>query len=376
MKKAMFFMLLFVVVLFGGIFFFKYLVAREQKAYIKAHQVIITTVSAMQAPLKEWQPHLDATGSLRTVKGVNVTTELGGMIRDIYFIPGSYVQQGTVLVQLDIAPDVAKLHELQADAAIAKITFLRNQKQYQIGAISKETLERNEANYKATAALVEEQKATIAKKIVRAPFTGRLGISAVNPGQYITPGETIVTLETVDPIYADFFLPQQNLPSISVGQNAFIQMDAYPNKTFTGKITTINPIVTTSVRNVEVEATLPNKEGLLLPGMFVSVTLITGQPVKKITLPKLAISFNPYGSIVYVLTKTTQTKDGQPVWKTTQKFVKTGESRGNQVAVLSGIQVGDMVVTSGQLKLKNDSLVVINNNVAPSFDPDPKVPNR
>lgn len=369
-------MLLFLVILFGGVFTYKYLKTRAIKAYIKAHKVTIETVSATKATEQEWQPQLAITGSLRTVKGVNVTTELGGMIRDIYFTPGSYVYKGELLVQLDIDPDVAKLHELEANAAIAKITYERNKKQYAIGAVSKETLDRDEANYKATAALVTEQKGTIAKKVIRAPFSGRLGISAVNPGQFINPGDKIVTLETIDPIYSDFYLPQQKLPSIAVGQPVTVTTDAYPKETFIGKITTINPIVDKSIRNVEVEATLRNPKHLLLPGMFVTVNIKTGKPTKFITLPQMAISFNPYGAVVFTLTKTNKKYQGKPVWRATQKFVKTGDSRGNQIAVLSGVKKDDTVVTAGQLKLANGSLVVINNTITPSFSPSSQVPNR
>ena len=327
MKKRMFFMLLFVAILFGGIFGYKYIKGREQKAQEKAAEVVVSTVSAMSVTEEEWQSRLKVTGSLRTVKGVRVTTELGGMIRDIYFKPGSYVTKGELLVRLDIDPDVAKLHELTANAAIATITFHRNQKQYEIGAVSKETLDIDEANYKATAALVSEQEGTIAKKVIRAPFSGRLGVSEVNPGQFLNPGDAIVTLETIDPIYADFYLPQQDLPHLVAGKDVSVTMDAYPKKIFEGIITTINPIVDRSIRNIKVEATLPNVKRELLPGMFVSVSIKTGEPQQRVTLPQMAISFNPYGSIVYVLTKTNKTHEGKAVWKAGQKFVKVGETR-------------------------------------------------
>src|SRR3990167_927340 len=363
MKRSMFVMLLIVALVFGGIFFFKYMQAHERKKYVAAHRIIVSTVSAIPASKQQWEPHLEATGSLRTVKGVNVTTELSGMIRDIYFESGAYVKKGTKLVCLDIDPDIAKLHELQANAEVAKITYFRDKKQYQIGAVSKETLDREEGNYKATAALVEEQRGIIAKKIIRAPFEGKLGISTVNPGEFINPGDNIVTLETLDPIYADFYLPQQDFPRVSIGQIASLSIDAYPGKTYTGKVTTINPIVDKSIRNVEVEATLPNPQHELLPGMFVSVNVRTGDPIALITLPKMAITFNPYGSLVYVLTSTKQTYQEKPVWQATQKLIQTGESRGDQVAVLKGVEEGEFVVTSGQLKLKNGSYVIINNRM-------------
>lgn len=376
MKKAMFFMILAVVILFGAIFGFKRFVAMKQKEFIANMGNQTVTISATAAQTATWDNQILVTGSTRTVKGVNVTTELSGMIREIDFQPGSDVKQGDLLVKLDIAPDIAKLHQLEAQAAFAKITLDRNKKQYSFGAVSKETLDSDVANFESTAAQVEEQKATIDKKIIRAPFSGRLGISQVNPGQFIDAGTAIVNLQTLDPIYVDFYLPQQDIPQIHVGQEIDMTVDRAPNITFTGKITTINPIVDTDVRNVEVEATLPNADKVLLPGMFTNVSITTGKPQSYITLPQLAITFNPYGALVYLLKQTNEKQNNQPVWEATQQFVTTGPSRGNQIAVLKGIKVGDMVVTSGQLKLKNGSRVTINNSVQPSDNPNPDVAEK
>lgn len=361
---------------FAAIVAFKQFIHYEQKKFSTQFRNPIITISATSAVSSQWNDNINVVGSTRTVKGVNVTTELAGMITEIDFTPGADVKKGDVLVRLDIAPDVAKLHELQAQASLDKITYNRDKIQYGFGAVSKEQLDTDLANMQSTAATVEEQKATIDKKIIRAPFTGKLGISAVNPGQFIDSGATVVNLETLDPIYVDFYLPQQQIQDASVGLTVQVTADRLPGKIFSGKITTINPIVDTDVRNVEVEATLPNPNEVLLPGMFTNVTFNVGKPQAYITLPVMAVTFNPYGSLVYLLKKTNQLHDGKPVWQAEQQFVDTGESRGNQISILKGVKAGDVVVTSGQLKLKNDSLVVINNSVVPSNDANPKVAER
>ena len=363
-------------VFFGAIVAFKKFIFHEEKKISMQFKNPVVTISAMPAVSTEWGSTIDVVGSTRTVKGVNVTTELAGMIVEIDFTPGANVKKGDVLVRLDIAPDIAKLHELQAQASLDKITYNRDKVQYSFGAVSKEQLDTDYANMQSTAASVEEQKATIDKKIIRAPFTGKLGISAVNPGQFIDSGATVVNLETLDPIYVDFYLPQQEIPKAVVGAVVQVTTDRLPGKTFTGKITTINPIVNTDVRNVEVEATLPNTQEILLPGMFTNVSFSVDKPKTYITLPVMAVTFNPYGSLVYVLKKTNQQHNGKIVWKAEQQFVETGVTRGNQIAVLKGIKEGDVVVTSGQLKLKNGSFVVIDNTVMPSDNPNPVVKER
>lgn len=365
MKK----MIIYVVIFFAIIFGIKIIMGLYEKmvAYYRLkHRVV--TISATEAQQSSWQPSISAVGSSRTYQGVNVTTELGGMVVGIHFKPGQYVKKGDLLVQLDISTDVAQLHALQAQAAFAKITYERNLQQYKIGAISQETLAGDEAQYKATAADVVEQEATIAQKTIHAPFSGKLGVSLVNLGQYIRPGDAVVNLQTLNPIWVDFYLPQQDLPEVTLGKPVTVTVDTYSGQKFTGKITTINPMVDTDVRNFEVEATLPNPAQKILPGMFVNVTLDTGTAQSHVTLPQTAISFNPYGDVAFILKKTGQTINKQPVWQANQSFVTVGETRGDQIAVLKGLQAGDMVVTSGQLKLTNGDMVIIDNSLAPSSD--------
>lgn len=364
-------MLICIIIFFGAIFALKVFIFHKEKSISATFKNPIVTVSAMAAKTDQWSSVINVVGSTRTVEGVNVTTELPGMIEEIDFIPGADVKKNDVLVKLDIAPDVAKLHELQAQATLAKITFNRDQKQYHFGAVSKEQLDTDNANMQSTAASVEEQQATINKKIIRAPFSGRLGISAVNLGEYINSGAQIVNLQTLDPIYVDFYLPQQEIQDVSVGQTIEMTADRVPGKKFEGKITTINPMVNSDIRNVEVEATLTNSPAVLLPGMFTNVLINIGNNKTFITLPEAAVTFNPYGALVYILKKTNQTQNGKAVFQAEQQFVQTGETRGNQIEILKGINSNDQVVTSGQLKLKNGSFVMVDNSVTPSDNPNP-----
>ncbi|MGB6976635.1 MAG: efflux RND transporter periplasmic adaptor subunit [Gammaproteobacteria bacterium] len=376
MKKPMLIMLISVGILFAAIFSFhafQKIMIRRQMAHNQAPAI---TVSAMKVKYSWWQPQLTFAASTRAIRGVNVTTELAGMVRTIYLKPGATVKEGDVLVQLNADTDIAQLHSLQATAELAKITYLRNQAQYAIHAVSKETLDTNIGDLKSQQAQVAEQAATVIKKTIRAPFTGRLGISLVNPGQFLNPGDAIVTLQTQDPIYVDFFVPQQQLVNLSVGQPVTVTADTYPGQIFNGKISTINPLVDVNTRNVEVEATISNPKYELVPGMFASANVNIGAQQAYLTLPQTVVSFNSYGEIIYLVQESGKDSKGNPILTAHQTFVTTGNTRGDQIAILQGLKVGETVVTSGQLKLKNGSRVIINNSVVPSNDPAPIITNE
>lgn len=362
-------MLIGVGILFGLIFIYKVFMEIMIRRYI-ASQSRVVTVSAMKVDFAPWQSQFKAIGSLRAIKGVNVTSGLAGNVDTIAFTPGSTVVEGALLVQLNIDSDVALLHSLEATTDLAKITYKRDQGQFAIKAISKEVLDTDAANLKNYQAQVAQQEAIIAKKIIRAPFSGRLGVSAVNPGQYINPGDKVVSLQQLDPIYADFYVPQQALEQLRVGQKVFLSSDSFPKKKFTGTITTIDPIVDTATRNVQVEATISNPQLELLPGMFVSIIVETAEPKHFLTLPQTAVTFNPYGSVVFIIKPKGTDKKDKDKKVVHQIFVKTGETRGDQVIILDGLKQNDEVVTSGQLKLKNDTEVTIDNSVAPINNPD------
>ncbi len=375
-KKRMRKMLIWLGILFGAIFIYKGVIALIIKISIAANKSPVIEVSAMKAEYSLWDPHLNASGSLRAIRGVNVTTELAGMVATIYFTPGAFVEKDTLLVKLNLNADLALLHSLEANAELAQVTYLRDKAQYKAKAVSKQTLDTDAANLKSLRAQVVQQAQTVAKKIIRAPFSGRLGISAVNPGQYVNPGDTIVMLQTLDPIYADFYAPQQALAQLQVGQTVTVTTDTYPGKIFKGKITTINPAVEVSTRNVGVEATIENPKFELAPGMFAKVTVNTGAARSFLTLPQTAISFNPYGELVYVLRSSGKNRKGKPILIAKQAFIETGETRGDQVAVVKGLKEGDQIVTSGQLKLKNGSQVAINNTIMPPNSPNPVTPDE
>jgi len=373
----MIYMLVAVGIIFGLIFGWKLFVSIMTKRYIASMSAPAVAVSTVTAEETLWQPTIESVGSIRAPLGVNVTTELAGMVQKMLFTPGSQVKKGEVLIQLNADAELGALHALQAQVELAKITYARDQAQFKVHAVSKQTVDSDEWNLRNLQAQVEQQKATVEKKTIRAPFDGRVGINNVSPGQYLNVGDTVTTLQALDPIYADFNLPQQTLAQLRMQQSVKVYTDTYPEKTFTGKVTTIQPLVDSNTRNVLTEATLPNPQALLIPGMFVRVVIDVQSQRKYVTLPQTAVSFNPYGDIVYLVKdKGEKDKENKPVLYVEQVFVTRGDTRGDQVAILKGVKPGDVVVSSGQLKLKNGSKVFINNSLQPANSADPKVKER
>ncbi len=371
-KRSMIIMLIGVSILFAGIFGYKFYDGMRGMHQMQRHSQVVT-VSTAKAVMTTWPSEVIAVGSLRTILGVDITTELAGMVKTIYFKPGAMVKEGDVLVQLNANAEIGQLEAYKADAALAKITFTRNKAQFAVKAISKQTLDNSEYNYKSLEGKVFEQAATVAKKTLTAPFSGRLGINYVNPGQYLNVGDKVVTLQTLDPIYVDFLVPQQMISQLKIDQEITITSDAYPKKIFKGKISTVEPKADQNTRNVKVEATIANPDNLLLPGMFAEVKVDTGNPKRYLTLPQSAVSFNPYGDVVFLVK---EHKDNKAKLTVSQSFVVTGEKRGDQIAILDGIKEGETVVSSGQVKLKNNSEITINNKVVPSDNPHPNLPNE
>jgi membrane fusion protein, multidrug efflux system len=372
MLKRMFIMLVCAGVLFGGIFGYKAFTSNQMKKAMASQQAPAVTVSTATASMLPWQPQLNAVGTVRALRGVDVTSEIAGLVRTVYFKSGDDVHQGQVLVQLNADADRALLHSLQAEAELAETTYKRDEQQFQVKAISQATLDVSQADLKSKQAQVDQQAAVLDKKTIRAPFSGRVGISTVNPGQYVNPGDRIVTLQSFDSVYVDFFLPQQDIARITLGQAVFVTTNTYPGRNFEGKITAINPKVDPQTRNIEIEATIANLKHNLLPGMFTSVQVQAGEVARYVTLPQTAVTYNPYGETVFVVTKAGQGPEGKPELIAKQAFVTTGSVRGDQVAVLKGIKVGDVIVTGGQLKLKSGSRVIINNTIQPSDEAAPQ----
>jgi membrane fusion protein, multidrug efflux system len=374
MTKRMVIMLIAVAIVFGGIFGFQAFKAAMIKKFMSSMSAPPQTVSATKAEYSQWQPQIEAVGSLRAVKGADLSLEVSGVVDTISFNSGDDVKQGDLLLKLRAADDTAKLESLQATAELSELTNQRDLKQFKIQAVSQATLDTDAANLKNAKAQVAQQQAILDKKFLRAPFAGHLGIRAVDLGQYLSAGTAIVTLQALDPIFLDFFVPQQSVDQIRIGQAVTAKVDAFRDQTFPGEISAINPKVDASSRNVQIRATLKNPDHKLLPGMYATVDIATGAPQNYITLPQTTITYNPYGNTVYVVDNKSAQPDGKPQLIARQTFVTTGATRGDQVAVLKGVKAGDMIVTAGQIKLHNGSPILIDNSITPTADASPAVP--
>jgi membrane fusion protein, multidrug efflux system len=371
MIKRMVIMLVAVAVVFGGIFGFQAFKTVMIKKFITALSNPPQTISAAKAATSEWQSTIEAIGSLRAVKGADLSLEVSGVVESISFNSGDDVGEGAQLLKLRTADDVARLNSLQAMAELSDITYERDQKQFKMQAVSQATLDTDAANLKNAKAQVAQQQAIIDKKLLRAPFSGHLGIRAVDLGQYLGPGTVIVTLQALDPIFVDFFVPQQSVDRVQLGQTVTVKVDAFKDKNFTGEISAINPKVDLGNRNVQIRATLKNADHKLLPGMYATVDITTGAPKTYVTLPQTAITYNPYGDTVYVVESKGKDAEGKPQLTARQTFITLGPTRGDQVAILKGIEESDMIVTAGQIKLHNGSVVLIDNSVTPTADAAP-----
>jgi membrane fusion protein (multidrug efflux system) len=368
MRRRLAIVLALVILLVGAAVGFNMIKAHFIRQAMAKNASLPQTVSTATAEYSEWQPEVQAVGSLRAIHGVEVTSEVAGLVRKVDFKSGSDAHAGQTLVQLNADPDIAQLQALQAEANLAGLTYHRDLIQYQAQAIGRAQLDTGAANLKSAREQEAAQAALVAKKTVRAPFDGRLGITTVNPGQYLNPGDPIVTLESVDPIYVDFHLPQDELARIAVGQTVHLTADAFAGKTFEGTITSIDALVDPSTRNFQAEATIGNPDHKLLPGMFVRTRVDAGTKERYLTLPQTAITYNPYGVTVY-LVRQPATPGGHPTAQLI--FVTLGPTRGDQVAIVKGLKEGDVVVSGGQMKIKNGSQLVVNNSVLPLNEPNP-----
>ncbi len=365
-------MLLTVGLVLGSIYAFKGFQSHMIKKYIGGMSNNPQTVSTTSTQYQVWKDNIQAVGSLRAMRGVDISTEVAGVITGLYFDSGDQVEEGTLLLRLRADDEIAALASLKADADLAILTYNRDLSQLQQRAIAQSVVDVDKANLEKAKATIAQQEAVIAKKFIRAPFAGRLGLRAVDLGEYISPGNLIVTLQALDPIYFDFYLTQEGLVKIKLGQRVSVITDLYPDETFVGKIWAINSKVDTGSRNVQVRAVLDNNEQELLPGMYGTINIDVGTDQKYITVPQTAITYNPYGNIVYIAKPTEPDAAGIMQYIAEQKFVTVGPTRGDQVAVYSGLQEGELVVTAGQIKLQNGVPLVINNSVLPSNDSNPK----
>ena len=331
----------------------------------------VTTIVAGQ---EEWPSTLAAIGTLAAVQGVTVSADLAGIVERIAFESGQAVRQGDVLALLDTRQERAQLAAAEAQRDLARINFDRMQGLLHEHVISRAEFDRATADQRETDARVGEIAATIDRKTIRAPFSGILGIRQVNLGQYLSGGGALVTLQSLNPIYVNFGVPQQATAQMKSGRGVRITSDSLPGVEFTGRITAIDSIVDEATRNVQVQATLANPDGKLRPGMFVQTMVILGAPSQIVSLPASAVSYAPYGDSVFIVTDI-KGENGQTYRGVRQQFVKLGGTRGDQIAITSGVNAGDEVATSGVFKLRNGVAVVVNNKVRPANNPKPKPEN-
>ncbi len=346
-----------------SMFISRYLVALKDKP-----QSVSTTVAKMTP----FAPKLAATGNLIAIQGTNLSSQIAGIVDTIDFRSDSDVKAGQVVLTLRPDNDNAVLAQLEAAAQLAAITYRRDLAQYRASAVSLQTVDADRANLASSEAQVRSQKALMAEKVVRAPFSGRIGIRQVDLGQYLPAGTAIASLQQLNPIDVDFYVPQDDLTVIRPGMKMVVQVGGFPGAKFPGTIKAIDSTISTQTLMVQVRGTLHNPHDELRPGSFAHVTIATGRPQEFITLPKTAIAYNPYGDTVYVVEK--QTKNGKTVEIAKQVFVSLGETRGDQVAVTKGLKPGEVVVTSGQVKLHSGSIVTINNSIQLPESPNPAVP--
>jgi membrane fusion protein (multidrug efflux system) len=328
-------------------------------------------VTSVVAHQEQWPATMSVIGSMEAVRGVMISADLPGTVSRINFESGQPVKQGEILIELDTRQERAQLASLEAQRDLARVTFSRMQKLVDQGVISRVEYDQATASQKQTEANVGEIRATIERKTIRAPFSGTLGIRKANVGQYLAAGNPVVQLQALNPIYVNFGVPQQVGTQVRTGSNVRVTAEDLAGKEFIGRVTALDSVIDEGTRNVQVQATLSNPQAKLKPGMFVQVELKFGASRHAITLPASAISYAPYGDSVFVITDLKSPK-GQTYRGVRQQFVKIDGTRGDQVAIVSGVKEGDEVVSSGVFKLRNGAAVNVNNKVQPENNPAPR----
>lgn len=384
-RKRMFWMLLIVLVVFGGVFAVWGGMSYMTNQFFDNMPQPPVAVSTFEAKQERWSDNVTAVGTLVAVNGTDVTTEAGGVVQKIAFTAGQPVKAGDLLVELNSANELATLNSLEASAKLAEAQRDRWQSLGQDRLVSQAEVDERATQAATARAQADAQRALIAQKRIRAPFDGMLGIRKVDLGEYISPGSPIVNLQSLDPIYLDFTLPEQYLPQIREDTAIRARVDAIPGKVFEGTVTAVEPGVDPSTRNFTLQATLDNPDGELRPGTFARVSFDLGAAQDVVVIPQTAVSFNPYGDAVFVVTEAPPAEDGKqpqgdgndgPKHVAKQRFVTTGATRGDMVAVTDGLKPGEVVVTSGLLRLRNGAAVTINNDIQPAADESPHPQNR
>jgi membrane fusion protein (multidrug efflux system) len=378
MKRFIRFIIAFVLMLvvalaiYAGLGYFKFtqIMGFVQMAKSGAFAPPPTAVTTKVAEKSQWQPALETIGTVVAINGVTISTDLAGMVSKIAFGSGTEVKEGDLLVQLNTDQEQAQLAQAEAQRDWTHITLTRNQDLLTKRTVSQSDYDSASAQFRQAEATVDQYKAIIARKTLRAPFAGVVGIRQINLGQYLNTGDAVVTLQSFDPIYINFSLPQQNLSQISVGQSVEVMMDAYGDKVFTGKITAINSLVDQNSRNVQIQATLPNSDTQLRPGMYARVKVVLPEAQEVIAIPSSSIHYAPYGDSVFIVSDL-KSEDGKTYKGVKEQFVKLGQSKGDLTAIVSGVKPGDEVVTSGVFRLRSGGAVIVNNKETPGTELSP-----
>ena len=371
MAKRMILMLAITAAVIATLGFFKFQQFQEAAGQAASFQPPPEAVTTIVAKQEQWTSSLTAIGTMAAVQGVTVSADLPGTVDRIAFESGKFVNKGDLLVQLDTRQERAQLTTIDSQREFANLNFDRMKGLLDQRVISRAEFDRAVTDQKQSEAQIGEVNATISRKTIRAPFSGILGIRQANLGQYLAPGDPIVLLQSLDPIYANFGVPQQDAGQVRLGRTVRITAEELSGAAFEGRITAVDPRVDEATRNVQVQATLPNRGGRLRPGMFVEAEVVLGGTSSVITLPASAISYAPYGDSVFIVSDM-KGQNGQSYRGVRQQFVKVGGSRGDQISILEGVNAGDEVVTSGVFKLRNGAAVQINNKVQPSNSRTPK----
>ena len=331
----------------------------------------VTTVTSAAVKEEDWAPRLSAVGSMSAAQGAVVSTELGGTVGEIRFENGAQAKKGDVLVRLDVSQEEALLRSAEAEAELARTDLERARDLVSKKVISKAEIDAAESKFNRLNAIVDQMRSNIAKKTIVAPFDGELGIRQVNVGQMINAGQQVVALTSLDRVYVDFALPEQNVSKLTKDLEVSVRADALPGREFKGKLTAINSMVDPITRNVPLQATLENPDHALRPGMFAKVDVMLPETKKTIVIPGSAVSYAPYGDSVFVIEKQKEPKSGHESLVLRQQFVRIGEVRGDFVAVTQGLKPGQEVVGTGVFKLRNGMAVTINNDLAPKPELNP-----
>jgi membrane fusion protein (multidrug efflux system) len=330
-----------------------------------------TTVSSTAVKEEDWAPRLTAVGSVSAVQGAVVSAELAGVVSEINFENGGEAKKGEVLMKLDASQEEALLRSAEAEAQLARTDLERSRDLAMKKVVSSAELDSAQSKFRRLNAVVDQVRSSIAKKTLIAPFDGQLGIRQVNVGQMINAGQQVVPLTSLDPVFADFALPQQYLGQLTPGLEVHVTTDAIPGRVFNGKLTAINSMIDSSTRNITLQATLDNSDHALRPGMFAKAEVMLPEKNKAFVVPGSAISYAPFGDSVFVIEKKKDEKTGKESQVIRQQFVRVGEARGDLVAITKGLKAGETIVSTGVFKLRNGMTVTINNDLAPNSQENP-----